>query len=333
MKFINLFLINIFIAQPVFAQNLPQIPNSNQYPNNTLGISKNYSAPPPSGIGQTVNIVQPMNLPAPPVLPAMPINKKVSKAFNDFEQSQLTHKQIKRLKNQNLKNSEASMSPYISMPKPVTRTLIIDLSPGVNAPILRLSSGSLTSIVFSGLNGDSWYIDSVKLNRGMFSDGASNGNEQPQTNVLTLEPLRPIAQGNVSVMLKGLSTPVIFSLVSGQKEVDFRVDVKIPGRNPDSTTKINYEERIPSIDDNVPYFLDGVPPKQAKRLRVTGGDVEAWELNNNMYIRTNADVQYPAYHSSARSTSGLAVYRFEQVYHSITLLQSGKAYTVMIENY
>jgi intracellular multiplication protein IcmK len=224
------------------------------------------------------------------------------------------------------------MSPYVNTPKPVTRTLIIDLSPGINAPILRLSTGSLTSIVFSGINGDPWYIENVKLNRNMFSDGANSGDTNP-SNVLTLEPMRPIAQGNVSVMLKGLSTPVIFSLASGQKEVDFRVDVKIPGRNPDATTKINYEERIPTIDDNVPYFLDGVPPKQAKRLRVTGGDVEAWELGSNMYIRTNADVQYPAYHSNARSTSGLAVYRFEQIYNSITLLQNGKAYTVMIENY
>jgi hypothetical protein len=136
-----------------------------------------------------------MSLPAPP-LPPLPIHKKVSKAFNDFEQSQLTSSQVKRLKKHNLKNSEASMSPYVNMPKPVTRTLIIDLSPGVNAPILRLSAGSLTSIVFSGLNGDPWYIDNVKLNRSMFSDGANSGDTNP-SNVLTLEPLRPIAQGNV----------------------------------------------------------------------------------------------------------------------------------------
>jgi intracellular multiplication protein IcmK len=294
---------------------------------NPLGISKNYTQPPASGLGQTVNISLP-----PPPLPAPTVRKRVNKAFNDFEQSQLTTGQVKRLKKQNLQNSEASMSPYNSTPKPVTRTLMIDLSPGVNAPILRLSSGSLTSIVFSSLNGDPWYIENVKLNRNMFSDGANAGDTNP-TNVLTLEPLRPIAQGNVSVMLKGLSTPVIFSLSSGQKEVDFRVDVKISGRNPDATTKVSYEERIPSIDDNVPYFLDGVPPKQAKKLRVVGGDVEAWELNNSMYIRTNADVQYPAYYSSARSTSGLAVYRFDQIYHSVTLLQNGRAYTVMIENY
>jgi intracellular multiplication protein IcmK len=297
-------------------------------------------APPRSGLGQTVNVIS-----TPKATTPVPVQKKVARIFSEFERTQMTPKQLKHVKKMSLDQQEVLSSPYNNTPKPVTRTLMLNLSPGVSAPILRLSAGALTSVVFSSNNGDPWYIEQVKLNRNFFSDGmaasggAGGGADAAPTNVLTLEPLRSVAQGNVSIMLKGLSTPVIFSLSTGQPEVDFRVDAKVPGRNPDSTTQISYEERLPSLDDNVPYFLDGVPPKGAKRLKVTGGgsgnggngDVEAWRLNGNMYIRTNAEVQYPAYHSSARSTSGLAVYRFNQAYHAVTLLQSGRAYTVQIE--
>jgi intracellular multiplication protein IcmK len=325
------------------AQNNANYAYGNNYGRNQFADSGMASAPPAvvapprSGLGQTVNVIA-----TPRVIP--PVHKKVERIFNEFQRAQLTPKQMQHVKKMNLNQQEVLSSPYTSTPKPVTRTLMLNLSPGVSAPVLRLSAGALTSVVFSGNNGDPWYIEQVKLNRNFFSDGmsgaasggGSSGGGSP-TNVLTLEPLRSVAQGNVSIMLKGLSTPVIFSLSTGQAEVDFRVDAKVPGRNPDSTTQISYEERLPSLDDNVPYFLDGVPPKGAKRLKVSGGggsgggDVEAWRLNNSMYIRTNADVQYPAYHSSARSTSGLAVYRFEQAYHAITLLQGGRAYTVQIE--
>ena len=79
-------------------------------------------------------------------------------------------------------------------------------------------------------------------------------------------------------------------------------------------------------------FLDGVPPKDAKRVRVSGLDnTEAWLYQENLYMRTDADVQYPAYFSSARSTSGKAVYRFNSRQNSVTLLANGRAVTVFIE--
>jgi intracellular multiplication protein IcmK len=275
-------------------------------------------------------------LPPPPPPSSQSINRKVDSAVSDFKQSQLKRNQIREIKEINLTTQEAAMTPYNTIAKPVTRTLMIDLSPGATSPVLRLSSGQLSSLVFSDLNGDPWYIDKVALNRNMFSDGSNGGAAAEQTNVLTVEPMRAAAYGNITVSLRGLSTPVIFSLVTGQKEVDFRVDIKVPGRNPDSVSRVNYADKMPTLDENIPYFLDGVPPREAKKLRVQGSGssiAQAWEYAGNMYIRTNADVQYPAYYSSARSTSGTAVYRFDKVYNSITLLHQGRAQTIGIEQY
>ena len=325
-KLLTLSVLIYCINSNLYAQNQPIRPQTNPLglPQSVVPLAIPPSMP-NSGLGQQVNVQPPK--------PKLAIKKRVKKVFQEFEDAQLDEGQIKRLKSLNIKNATAGMTPYNNIPKPVTRTLMIDLSPGISTPVLRLSAGQLTSLVFSSLQGDPWFIDSVKLNRNIFSDGMQQGSDNTPTNVLTIEPLRALAYGNVTIMLKGLSTPVIFSLTTNQKEVDFRVDLKIPGRNPDSVSRINYADKIPNLDDNIPYFLDGIPPKEAKKLRTTDRILEAWEYTGHMYIRTSADVQYPAYYSSARSTSGVAVYRFNQVYSSITLLQNAKAHTISIEQY
>lgn len=151
------------------------------------------------------------------------------------------------------------------------------------------------------------------------------------TNVLTLEALKPAAYGNVTITLNGLSTPLIFILTSAQKEVDMRVDAKIPGRNPDAmdTTAV---VAMPGIDDSLTYFLDGVPPKGSQRLKVSGlQGTEAWFYKDNLYVRATGDAQYPAYMSAARSTSGVAVYRYASLHNSVTFTTGGQAVTVFIE--
>ena len=148
---------------------------------------------------------------------------------------------------------------------------------------------------------------------------------------MTLKPLLPTAYGNVTVTLRGLSTPVIFILTSAQQEVDMRVDAKIPGHNPDADHTVEVFG-LPTIDQTLGTFLDGVPPQEVYRLKVSSlAGVEAWRYQNHLYIRTKADAQYPAYVAAARSTSGVAVYRYEKIYNSVTLTTGGRAITIFVE--
>ncbi len=203
---------------------------------------------------------------------------------------------------------------------------------------MRLSMGQQTSVVFSDYNGQPWFIQNVALNRESFDDGkqssGQNGQAAPNvapTNILSLSPKSPAAYGNVTVTLKGLSTPIILILTAAQQEVDMRVDAKVPGRNPDSAATVNMLT-MPMIDGGLTYFLDGVPPKEANRLKVTGMDgVEAWLYKQNLYVRAKADAQYPAYTNAARSTSGTSVYRYAGMQNSITFTTGGQAVTVFIE--
>lgn len=259
----------------------------------------------------------------------------VEDSVGDIEDLQLTPAQIDRLKQIYLSREKHKAMPYTSPAKPITRTMFVSLDPGVSPPVLRLTRGQQTSIVFSDAGGQPWFIENVSMNRQLFSDGrqgAAAGAQQQPTNVLTIEPLSPAAYGNVTVTLRSLSTPVIFVLTSAQKEVDMRVDAKIPGRNPDAIESIATINTMPSIDNALTYFLDGVPPKEARRLQVSGLDgVEAWLYRENLYVRAKADAQYPAYLSAARSTSGVSVYRYAGQHNSVTFLTGGQAVTVFIQ--
>lgn len=279
--------------------------------------------PPNNNLGKSVATV---------VYPSIP--EIVEDQIRDIEDTQLTDSQAKRIKDIYLKRERSKATPYNYVAEPVTRTLSINLDPGVTPPVLRLARGQQSSVVFSDGNGDPWFIESVAMNRQFFSDGQAqgqSGGEAKPTNLLSIEPLTPAAYGNVTVKLKGLSTPVIFVLTSGQKQVDMRVDAKIPGKNPDSVAVITNISSLPPIDTAMTYFLDGVAPKTATELTVRGLDrTRAWRYRGDLYLRTHADAQYPAYLASARSTNGLTVYRFNESHQTITLLSGGQAVTIFI---
>ena len=284
----------------------------------------------PGGIGYTVND-------APPVIVYPPMDDLKDDVIREIEDLQITKEQQDKIKQMYLNRQIGKVTPYVNVAKPVTRTLAVDLDPGVSPAVLRLSRGQLTSVVFSDTTGNPWMIEHVALNRTQFIDaragaasGAGQTTQQP-TNILSLEPQSPFAYGNVTVTLRGLATPVIFVLTSGQAEVDMRVDAKIPGHNPDAVAKIETES-MPAIDADLGYFLDGVPPKSAKRLKTSGFEkTEAWMFNDKMYLRTSGEALNPAYLARARSTNGLSVYRFDAKHSYVIVTANGSAHTILID--
>lgn len=291
-------------------------------------VTFQYQRPPNSNLGKSI-------------LPPMPMITYPSGAdlrretINQIGDLQLNPSQMNEIKQLQLERSRAQAMPYLSAAKPVTRTLPINLNPGIEPPVIRLSMGMQSSIVFSDESGNPWYIDNVVLNRSLFNDQRlENQNEKDDykgTNILTIEPLSATPYGNVSITLKGMSTPIILILTTGQNQVDVRVDAKVPGMNPDSLATSTYIS-MPQTDSSLSYFLDGVPPVGAKNLQVVGfSNTEAWFYQNNTYVKTSADVQFPAYMAAAKSTTGMGIYRFSGKPPSIILLSGGKAITTFIE--
>lgn len=276
--------------------------------------------------GQSVPIYEPKTIKV-----RIPTEReKVEQALGRIKSMALTTQDYKDLKTLNLDVQKSQVTPYPSTAKPITRSLALNLDPGVQPPVLRLSQGMQTSIVFSDGNGQAWNIESVSYNKGMFEDdrGQGEGSDSTDTNILSLSPKNPAAYGNVSIKLKGLSTPVMFVLTTGQSQVDFRVDAKVPGGNPDSTYHTVSSGSYPSIDENMMGFLDGVPPSGAKELKFEEArGARAWSYQNNLYIKTRGTVAYPAYMAAAKSTSGANVYRFNGIKQSVTLMQDGQIFS------
>lgn len=257
----------------------------------------------------------------------------INQTVGEVQQGQLSPQQVDVLKDIQLQRDKSKSTPYLSPAKPITRSLMVNLDAGVEPPVLRLSRGAQTSVVFSDMNGNPWMIDRVSMNRDQFSDGMGGGGGEmaSSTNILTLEPLTTAAFGNATVVLKGMNTPIILTLTSGQPQMDARVDAKIEGLNPDAMQSVQVSS-YPTLDDSLTSFLDGTPPSSAKKLTVSGAkDIRAWSYNGNLYVRAKADALYPAYMSAAKSTSGMSIYRYSGVKNSVTLMAQGQTYTVFIK--
>lgn len=257
--------------------------------------------------------------------------------------------QVRDVKEILLQQQRANMSPYPSVATPTTRSLNVKFAPGAIPPVIRLSANMLTTIVFTDAAGNPWNINNVSMNRGLFSDGLIPNNQNPNQvqensnekaikqsgqNILSLEPLNPVAYGNIAITLDGLDTPVIFILSTGQAEVDLRVDARIPGLNPHRTAKSSFSSSSPtnySLDDTTLLFVDGSPPEDAVLLKTTSRELDAWLFNDEVVIRTDAQIIYPAFKASVTSASGMTVYRFDKEVKAFTISKGTSSKNIFIE--
>lgn len=159
--------------------------------------------------------------------------------------------------------------------------------------------------------------------------------EPHKTNILTLFPKSAIAYSNVAITLEGKPLPVILLLASGQPEVDIRVDARMNGVSPKSNRdrpSTGLSTSI-SIDQDSLSFLDGVIPGEAYSMMSSNQNVQAWELNDELYVRTMYDVSYPEYSARVGSRDGSRVYKFNGNPTNIVFTQSnGQPVTVSFEN-
>lgn len=265
---------------------------------------------------------------------------EIDRKVQEIGKLQLSPEQVRLLKQYIIDQQRHVASPYPTTAKPVTRSVGLSLNPGEAPPALRLSAGMLTSVVFTDNAGQPWNIEKISLNRALFNDGinAASANSQEdaiETNVLSLEPLTPVAYGNVAITLKGLTTPIIFLLTTGQNDVDFRVDAKVPGISPDTKysgfSGYSASRISTTIDDMALMFVDGVPPPEAIEQQTKNPDVKAWVYGEDVIIRTMNQVIYPAYRTSVRASNGMTVYKFDGDVRNITLSKEGKPVTIFVE--
>lgn len=248
-------------------------------------------------------------------------------AFNALLQDTLplSPEQIMRLHKLYDLTLRAKATPPSPPPTPHFSSLPVNLAPGSMPPVIRLAGGFVTSVLFNDTTGAPWNIASYSIG----DPQSFNIQWDQKGHILFIQSLKPYAHGNLAVNLWGLETPIMLSLVSGQKDVDFRVDLKVMTRGPHAKVPLMETTTIVNAQVNplLINLLDGIPPKGSLKLRVSGGPGEAWHYDNKVYFRSKLTLLSPAWVSTVSSPDGTHVY---ELMLTPTLLASQDGKTVDI---
>ena len=220
----------------------------------------------------------------------------------------LTPEEIIKVKQQYQTNEYAQASPVGVPPKPTATSQFVNLSPGSTPPVIRLSQGFVSSLVFLDSTGSPWPISAYDLG----DPSAFNIQWDKTSNTLMIQATKLYTYGNLAVRLRGLNTPVMLTLIPGQKAVDYRVDLRVQGYGPQAKSMPMEEGIPPAANDVLLHVLDGVPPDGSTRLTVSGGDARAWLLNDKMFIRTTLTILSPGWIGSMTSADGTHAYEMQK---------------------
>lgn len=240
----------------------------------------------------------------------------------------LSPDQIKALNNMLDETQRAqAAAPHDSPPQPTSSSIMVNLSPGSTPPVIRLTHGFVSSLVFVDSTGAEWPIESYDIG----NPNAFNISWDKKSNTLMIQARSSYTYGNLAIKLKELNTPVMLTLVPGQKVVDYRVDLRIEGLGPNAKPGMQSSGLPSQADPVLLNVLDGAPPEGAKRLSVSSNVVQVWVVNDKvMYVRTAFTLISPAWLSKMSSADGMNAYQL-QVTPMLLLSRYGKVLQIKVE--
>lgn len=231
-------------------------------------------------------------------------------AFNNVISSNfpMTTDQIHALKQAYYASQQAATAAPGVPPRPVVTTQLVSIAPGSTPPVVRLSQGFVSSLVFVDSTGAPWPIEAYDIgNPGAFSIQWNHND-----NTLMMQAMTLYTYGNMAIRLKNLSTPVMLTLVPGQRVVDYRVDLRVQGVGPNAKTAMLGDGLPESANADLMSVLDGVPPKSAKNVIVNGGEAQAWASQDKLYVRTRLTLLSPAWNATMSSADGMNAYELQR---------------------
>ena len=264
--------------------------------------------------------------PLPPLSPPPVGTANFEAAINQI--SPLSADEIVNLRQRLDKAKRATATHPVTPPKPVISSTTVDLSPGATPPIVRISNqGASVSLV--DITGAPWDILEVNnLAKGRFEV------KQPVREIptITITAVGDYVEGNVAIFLKGLSIPVMLRMVAGQRETDYRLDLRIPRRGPNSVDPVAGTPSIGLPAGYLQTLLDGIDTPNAKPVRVENAPsgTKAWMVGQNIVIRTTMFLNNPAYTATSAAADGTRVYEIAAT-PVVTLSENGMLRNVYLD--
>jgi len=257
-------------------------------------------------------------------------NPESDDAFNAMMQQNapLTPQQVVKLR-QLIDNSQraAAISPTVP-PKPVSSTIMINLAPGATPPAIRLAQKHVTSLVFVDSTGAPWPIASYDVG----DSKAMNPQWDGKSNILLIQALSPYDDSDLVIRLVGLPTPITLELVPGQRVVDARTDIHVPGLGPNSKDVPMGTGLPDSANQLLLDVLDGIAPSGSKLLTIKGADCQGWLLGDKMFLRSRLTVLSPGWIGRMKSPDGMIAYELQKS-SSVLVSQYGQPLELKVEGF
>jgi intracellular multiplication protein IcmK len=195
--------------------------------------------------------------------------------------------------------------------KPVVRDQVVDLSPGAPPPLVRPTKNYGSVVTFIDETGAVWPIDGADAMSADFTIRWPGGSSDEKTAVQVV-PASTYGSGNMIVTLKGLSTPVVVSVEIGYaKETDYRADLRMRGRGPKALpdpAPVPMPAQLPKYMSDI---LQGIPPSFAHPLKMSGGEGQAYRIDDKLILRTSMIVLSPVPVGRLPSPDGMFVYQLD----------------------
>lgn len=262
-------------------------------------------------------------------VPDMPFSDEANIAFEGLLQQNMpmTPQQVVKLRQRiDLAQRAAAVTPNIP-PKPVSSTIMVNQAPGATPPAIRLSQGYVSSLVFVDSTGTPWPIASFDIGNpktvNMQWDGKSN--------ILLIQAISPYISGDLVIRLVGLPMPITLELVSGQRVVDYRVDLHVSGIGPNTKDLPQGTDLPNSASQLLLGVLDGVAPPGSQQLSITGAaNTQIWMLGDKMYLRTRFTLLSPGWVGKMVSPDGMTAYELPKT-SSVLVSRYGEPVQLKIE--
>jgi intracellular multiplication protein IcmK len=218
----------------------------------------------------------------------------------------LTPAEVLEFRQELLRRQQAVQQPIEPVAKPVRRAVSLDLSPTAAPEVLRLSQMQGAIIAFYDAAGRPWPITVGDGYAPRSLDVATFG-----TNSLSVGlKARLVGRTNLAVLLEGLDTPVVLSVLPAREETDVALEVQVPRYVPSLPAPVSAAQQMASLNAaELMNFLLGTPPKEARALTADSAVVKAWQTGpNRMIVRTSALLAAPAWTRRQSSGAGVTVY-------------------------
>ncbi|MGX9960624.1 DotH/IcmK family type IV secretion protein [Xanthomonas euvesicatoria] len=243
----------------------------------------------------------------PPLPPLPDVDQEAFSRLKDTV-APLSSSQIEKIGELMEQAERSAAEPPRFTPRAVSSGVVANLAPGSTPPVARLFVNHVTTIVFMDQLGNPLKIRSADLGAPKGFTLTTAPLADGSTTYLSLSPTSLYATGNIQVALDGVPTPVSVTLVSGQKEVDYRVDVRVKGITAKGAVQTS---GVPStLDPSALTMLSELTPADAKQLSTSSESISAWQKAQRFYVRTpsGSEMLSPAYLGVARAPDGSAVY-------------------------